>query len=215
MNLAKLGGVDLDRRDRQTGDAVVSDNRQKLLELGVQIAKRPAEVEPRPARVAEDAGVAFQLDTANSSFAGVAREPAEIGRSADDATDRGRNLHVLVVGVEQGNAGKDSLVEERAFPTEFVASYFFRVERHIFVDVGRIAIAIAIGIGRLGRLAARIEAAAFEALRIAGIDMMIVVRLEADRRARGEGGVGALALEVRGRRAKRDSQPAEFGRTTA
>src|SRR4051794_4672204 len=82
------------------------------------------------------------------------------------------------------------MIEQRRLPAGFVAGDFLRFERHEIEDVlGRLR-------RRLGGLSARIEASAFEPLRIAQVEIVVCVRLELNRCARGERLVDAPAGEV-------------------
>ena len=83
------------------------------------------------------------------------------------------------------------MVEHGRLPAELVAVDLLRLERHEVEDVLRRLRR------RLAGLPARVEAAAFEALRIADVDVVVRRWLELDRGARRERFVDALALEIR------------------
>src|SRR5436190_19814136 len=83
------------------------------------------------------------------------------------------------------------MVQQGGFPTELIAVDLLRLEGQEIVNV-------LIGLARrIDGLAARIEAAAFEPLRVAEINIVIGGRLEIHRRTRGKLLVSAGAVEVR------------------
>src|SRR3546814_18112787 len=103
--------------------------------------------------------------------------------------DRAGNLDVLVIRPEAVERDGDAAAEQRRLPADLVGGDAFRVEREEIVDVRIItpgpAHAVAVDIGRGDAAAARLEAAALQAFRIARVEQVIGRGLEAARRARG------------------------------
>src|SRR3546814_1566362 len=108
-------------------------------------------------------------------------------------------LHVLIVGVEGGEADSEAAVEEARLPADLVAFDRLGFERHEVENLFVLHDSVPVRVGRRDADAARVEAAAFEAFRVAGVEIVVRRRLEADRGAGRElleiGGAGEVGLK--------------------
>src|SRR5207248_10626251 len=98
-----------------------------------------------------------------------------------EATGRAWHLDVLILGVEHRCGELQPMIEDRCFPARLITVDRLRLEGHEIVDVLRRWRSGGIGAWGGGCQAARIEAASFEASRIAQVDVVIFVWLEVDR----------------------------------
>src|SRR3546814_12063703 len=88
---------------------------------------------------------------------------------ADGAADRAGDLYILVIHIKSGEAESQPAVEQRPLVADLVAVDLFGIEGEEGVDllIGRSGDRV--GGRRRGARAARVEAAALEALRIGSI----------------------------------------------
>src|SRR3546814_19210778 len=94
-----------------------------LLVVGVDVAERPVEANGVAGRreVLRQPGRAFELDPLEARLAGIGGDADEGLLPVDHRADRSRHLHVLIVGVEGGEAYIEAAVEEARLPADLVA----------------------------------------------------------------------------------------------
>src|SRR3546814_13748743 len=120
-------------------------------------------------------------------------------RISDWSSDVCSSDLVFIIVPEQRQTGAHPATEPGTFVADLVGGHLLRIELQEILDLGRIAGAIAIGIGRRGCRAARIEAATLETLREAEINHLVDRRLPRHSSLRGAIAKGFTAGEVGGR----------------
>src|SRR5437763_5491569 len=166
--------------------------------FAVKVAQRSGKAEPvaRSGEILRKARVGFDLDAAHAGLAGIGRGAAEVRQSVNGAGLRSWDLHILIFSIENCRCQLQSVIEERGLPPQLVAVDRLRLEGE---EVENVLIRLGFSIDAL---AARIESTAFEATRIADVEIVVGIRLEVDRGARRERLVCSGAGEIGGCRAK-------------
>src|SRR3546814_18437512 len=108
----------------------------------------------------------------------------------DHRADRSRHLHVLIVGVEGGEADIEAAVEEARLPADLVAVDRLGFERHEVENLFVLHASVPVRVGRREPVAARVAAAPLETFRVAGAEIVVRGRLWT------AGGAGGGATEI-------------------
>lgn len=106
LNLAECGNVNRHAGggELESRRLTVEDVGQELPVLGVEVADRPAKVEPCARRVASEPSVSFPLDAADTRLCGIGGRPGEGRDAVDDDSDRCRDLYILVIELKMASA---------------------------------------------------------------------------------------------------------------